>query len=223
MHGWLLCRVYFIPQVCGLVARGQRQLWTSVVCSMLNNAWVAALLCALHFHRSAAWWLGESANFGQLNICCLLNAQQCMYCCCAVYFVCTGPQPGGCESANFLCMAALLCTEWSIDCNVMCFICRSAAWWLGENANFGTGEYAWAPKPLPQQLVTQLEAADGADQQQLAAAAMALNPVLCLLIARLQRVMVAGLWEVRLAAAQVRDVRYKLFSNGTPYRRPSMC
>jgi hypothetical protein len=52
--------------------------------------------------------------------------------------------------------------------------------------------------------VTQLEAADGADQQQLAAAAMALNPVLCLLIARLQRVMVSGLWEVRLAAAQVR-------------------
>jgi hypothetical protein len=81
---------------------------------------------------------------------------------------------------------------------------RSAAWWLGENANFGTGEYAWALKPLPQQLVTQLEAADGADQQQLAAAAMALNPVLCLLIARLQRVMVTGLWEVRLAAAQVR-------------------
>ncbi|WIA41108.1 hypothetical protein OEZ86_004737 [Tetradesmus obliquus] len=84
----------------------------------------------------------------------------------------------------------------------MVSLARSAAWWLGENANFGTGEYAWAPKPLPQQLVTQLEAADGADQQQLAAAAMALNPVLCLLIARLQRVLVAGLWEVRLAAAQ---------------------
>uniref|UniRef100_A0A383W189 SH3 domain-containing protein n=1 Tax=Tetradesmus obliquus TaxID=3088 RepID=A0A383W189_TETOB len=84
----------------------------------------------------------------------------------------------------------------------MVALARSAAWWLGENANFGTSEYAWAPKPLPQQLVTQLEAADGADQQQLAAAAMALNPVLCLLIARLQRVLVAGLWEVRLAAAQ---------------------
>ncbi|KAF6252279.1 hypothetical protein COO60DRAFT_1704362 [Scenedesmus sp. NREL 46B-D3] len=84
----------------------------------------------------------------------------------------------------------------------MVALARSAAWWLGENANFGTGEYAWAPKPLPQQLVAQLEAADGADQQQLAAAAMALNPVLCLLIARLQRVMVTGLWEVRLAAAQ---------------------
>jgi hypothetical protein len=91
-------------------------------------------------------------------------------------------------------------------CCTVSFARRSAAWWLGENANFGTGEYAWAPKPLPQQLVTQLEAADGADQQQLAAAAMALNPVLCLLIARLQRVMVAGLWEVRLAAAQVRGL-----------------
>lgn len=84
-----------------------------------------------------------------------------------------------------------------------CMWCRSAAWWLGENANFGTGEYAWAPKQLAPELVQQLETADGATQQQLAAAAVAANPVLCLLIARLQRVVVAGLWEVRIAAAQV--------------------
>jgi hypothetical protein len=38
----------------------------------------------------------------------------------------------------------------------------------------------------------------------MAAAAVAMNPVLALLIARLQRVMVTGLWEVRIAAAQVK-------------------
>jgi hypothetical protein len=37
----------------------------------------------------------------------------------------------------------------------------------------------------------------------MAAAAVALNPVLALLMARLQRVLVTGLWEVRIAAAQV--------------------
>lgn len=81
---------------------------------------------------------------------------------------------------------------------------RSAAWWLGENANFGAGEYAWAPRPLTPELVQQLEAADGCSQAQMAAAAVAMNPVLSVLIARLQRVMVTGLWEVRVAAAQVR-------------------
>lgn len=82
---------------------------------------------------------------------------------------------------------------------------RSAAWWLGENANFGAGEYAWSPRPLTPELVQQLAAADGCSQAQMAAAAVAMNPVLALLIARLQRVMVTGLWEVRLAAAQVRQ------------------
>jgi hypothetical protein len=52
--------------------------------------------------------------------------------------------------------------------------------------------------------VQQLAAADGCSQAQMAAAAVAMNPVLSLLIARLQRVMVTGLWEVRIAAAQVR-------------------
>lgn len=80
---------------------------------------------------------------------------------------------------------------------------RSAAWWLGENGNFGAGEYAWMPRPLTAELVAQLAAADSCSQAQMAAAAVAMNPVLALIIARLQRVMVTGLWEVRLAAAQV--------------------
>lgn len=80
---------------------------------------------------------------------------------------------------------------------------RSAAWWLGENANFGAGEYAWQPRPLSPHLIAQLEEADGCSQQQLAAAAVEANPMLALLIARLQRVMMTGLWEVRIAAAQV--------------------
>lgn len=88
---------------------------------------------------------------------------------------------------------------------------RSAAWWLGENANFGAGEYAWTPRPLTPELVQQLAAADGCSQAQMAAAAVSMNPVLSLLIARLQRVMVTGLWEVRIAAAQV----------GVHCRRPS--
>jgi hypothetical protein len=84
------------------------------------------------------------------------------------------------------------------------YTCRSAAWWLGENANFGSGEYAWAPSPLAPEFVQQLAEADGCSQAQMAAAAVSMNPVLALLIARLQRVMVTGLWEVRVAAAQVR-------------------
>ncbi|KAF8062701.1 SPAC3H8.02 [Scenedesmus sp. PABB004] len=84
----------------------------------------------------------------------------------------------------------------------MVALSRSAAWWLGENANFGCNEYAWTPSPPPPALVAALADADGASQAQLAAAAVAANPVLALLIARLQRVLVSGGWELRLAAAQ---------------------
>lgn len=98
----------------------------------------------------------------------------------------------------------------------MISLSRSAAWWLGENANFGTGEYAWQQRNLPDQLAQQLESADSASQQQLAAAAVAINPVLAMLIARLQRVMVTGLWEVRIAAAQA--LAKIAIRSGEPFR-----
>lgn len=98
----------------------------------------------------------------------------------------------------------------------MVALSRSAAWWIGENANFGTGEYGWKPQTLPDEIVRQLESADGANQQQLAAAAIAINPLLSMLIARLQRVMVTGLWEIRIAAAQA--ITKIAIRSGEPFR-----
>eukprot|EP00879_Flechtneria_rotunda_P022502 GHRR01023753.1.p1 GENE.GHRR01023753.1~~GHRR01023753.1.p1 ORF type:complete len:1357 (+),score=559.90 GHRR01023753.1:692-4762(+) len=98
---------------------------------------------------------------------------------------------------------------------------RSAAWWLGENGNFGVGEYAWQPQPLPAELVQQLETADSCSQGRMATAAVAANPVLCMLIARLQRVMLTGLWEVRIAAAQA--LAKIAVRSGEPFRVQCYC
>ena len=103
----------------------------------------------------------------------------------------------------------------------MVALSRSAAWWIGENANFGSGEYSWKPRDLPDQIVQQLESADGANQQQLAAAAISINPVLAMLIARLQRVMVTGLWEIRIAAAQA--ITKIAIRSGEPFRIQCYC
>eukprot|EP00878_Enallax_costatus_P001838 GHUV01001996.1.p1 GENE.GHUV01001996.1~~GHUV01001996.1.p1 ORF type:complete len:1153 (+),score=396.09 GHUV01001996.1:337-3795(+) len=98
---------------------------------------------------------------------------------------------------------------------------RSAAWWIGDNANFGSGEYSWKPRTMPDQIVQQLESADGANQQQLAAAAIAINPILAMLIAGLQRVMVTGLWEIRAAAAQA--ITKVAIRSGEPFRIQCYC
>ncbi|KAI8462946.1 MAG: hypothetical protein J3K34DRAFT_527396 [Monoraphidium minutum] len=79
---------------------------------------------------------------------------------------------------------------------------RSAAWWLGENANFATNEFVWKPRPPPPALGAALETADGVPQELLAAAAVAANPLLSMILTHLQRAMVAAPWEVRIATAQ---------------------
>jgi hypothetical protein len=65
---------------------------------------------------------------------------------------------------------------------------RSAAWWLGENANFATNEFIWKPRPPPPALAAALETADGMPQELLAAAAVGANPLLCMILTHLQRV-----------------------------------
>lgn len=89
----------------------------------------------------------------------------------------------------------------------------SAVWWLGENANFGAGEYAWQPAPLPPALLMALQDADSASQERLVEAAATMNPVMAMLLARLQRLLVSGSWEIRVAAAQVRQCCHVLSCN----------
>lgn len=81
--------------------------------------------------------------------------------------------------------------------------CRSVAWWLGENANFGANEFAWSPRLPPPDMIEGLTTAEGMSQDQLALAAVSSNPVLSMILTHLQRTMLAGSWEVRNAAAQV--------------------
>jgi hypothetical protein len=145
-------------------------------------------------------------------------------------------------------------------------LARSAAWWLGENANYACGEFAWAPRRVPEELADALAEWGGggraagkktskkkkkrgrdadssssdsssssddddhdddlghgrrsnnprrsrnhrnhrapvlpAGPELLAAAAASTNPLLTVVIAHLQRALVAGSWEVRVAAAQ---------------------
>ncbi|GBF93132.1 hypothetical protein Rsub_05861 [Raphidocelis subcapitata] len=93
---------------------------------------------------------------------------------------------------------------------------RSAVWWLGENANFATNEFAWRPRGAPAPLAEALETADGVPQELLAAAAVAVNPLLSLILTHLQRAMLAGSWEVRMAAAQA--VSKVAVRSGEPFR-----
>jgi hypothetical protein len=81
--------------------------------------------------------------------------------------------------------------------------CRASAWWLGENINFAANEFAWQQRLPPGALVSALMKADTTEAGQLAAAAAAANPLLAMALARLQRALLGGCWEVRMAAVQV--------------------
>lgn len=80
-------------------------------------------------------------------------------------------------------------------------LCRSVAWWLGENANMATSVWAW--KPVRPAAVTDILNDDqGSPQDKLATVAVATNPVLAMVMSHLQRAMVTGQWEMRATAAQ---------------------
>lgn len=122
----------------------------------------------------------------------------------------------------------------------MMSLVRSAAWWLGENANFATAEYVWKPrqgkaiKKLSNMLNPDVQngkdkkAKEGQDgntvlpgvdlsyAEKVVHAAMALNPLLAMIISQLQRAMLSGAWDVRVASGQ--SLAKIAVRSGEPFR-----
>lgn len=63
-------------------------------------------------------------------------------------------------------------------------------WFLGENANYAAGEYAWESATSPSTALMML------DGDKMVAAASSRNPTLAGAIIRLQRCAISGSWEV---------------------------
>lgn len=63
-------------------------------------------------------------------------------------------------------------------------------WFLGENANYAAGEYAWESATSPSTALMML------DGDKMVAAASSRNPTLAGAITRLQRCAISGSWEV---------------------------
>ena len=63
-------------------------------------------------------------------------------------------------------------------------------WFLGENANYAAGEYAWESATSPSTALMML------DGEKMVAAASSRNPTLAGAITRLQRCAISGSWEV---------------------------
>ena len=63
-------------------------------------------------------------------------------------------------------------------------------WFLGENANYAAAEYAWQSATPPGAALMMLEA------ERMVAAAGIRNPTMAAALARLQRCVLVGTWEV---------------------------
>lgn len=63
-------------------------------------------------------------------------------------------------------------------------------WFLGENANYAAGEYAWESATSPSTALMML------DGDKMVAAASSRNPTLAGAITRLERCAISGSWEV---------------------------
>jgi len=80
---------------------------------------------------------------------------------------------------------------------------RAAAWFLGENANYATSEYAWndrAPSAPPFRHPRDFAAGGGAEGALAQAAAS--NPPMAQVVAELHRCVLAGAWGTRLEAVR---------------------
>lgn len=87
---------------------------------------------------------------------------------------------------------------------------QAAVWFLGENANYAAGEYAWESATSPSTALMML------DGDKMVAAASSRNPTLAGAITRLQRCAISGSWEVRIIAAQA--LVTVAIRSGEPYR-----
>jgi hypothetical protein len=87
---------------------------------------------------------------------------------------------------------------------------QAAVWFLGENANYAAGEYAWESATSPSTALMML------DGDKMVAAASSRNPTLVGAITRLQRCAISGSWEVRIIAAQA--LVTVAIRSGEPYR-----
>eukprot|EP00873_Tetraselmis_striata_P008154 jgi/Tetstr1/428418/TSEL_018432.t1 len=86
---------------------------------------------------------------------------------------------------------------------------RVAAWWLGANANLGSGELVWERRPSAQ-------AHDGEPALEVLAAAARRSPAMVAVIGQLQKAMLTGAWQVRVAAAQA--LGKVAIRSGEPFR-----
>ncbi|GBG71889.1 hypothetical protein CBR_g10825 [Chara braunii] len=84
-------------------------------------------------------------------------------------------------------------------------------WFLGDNANFAAGEYAWEPPDSA--ALGLLRMMEGSA---MLSAAAGRNATLALSIARLQRTVFCGSWEVRIVATQA--LMTIALRSGEPYR-----
>ncbi|GJP37964.1 hypothetical protein CLOM_g22409 [Closterium sp. NIES-68] len=89
-------------------------------------------------------------------------------------------------------------------------IVQAAIWFLGENANFAAGEYAWESATPPGAALMLLDA------ERMVAAAGVRNPTLAQAMQRLQRCATSGAWEDRVVA--VYALMTVALRSGEPYR-----
>ncbi|CAI5964662.1 unnamed protein product [Closterium sp. NIES-64] len=89
-------------------------------------------------------------------------------------------------------------------------ITHAAIWFLGENANFAAGEYAWESATPPGAALMLLDA------ESMVAAAGVRNPTLAQAMQRLQRTATTGAWEDRVVA--VYALMTVALRSGEPYR-----
>ena len=90
---------------------------------------------------------------------------------------------------------------------------RCAASFLGENANYAAGEYAWQDRPVP--IVTGGPDTEDASLSHVASCEAA-NPILSAAIERLECLLAEGVWEVRASAA--RALAKIAVRSGEPFR-----
>lgn len=75
-------------------------------------------------------------------------------------------------------------------CLALLTVLNDQVWFLGENANYAAGEYAWESATSPSTALMML------DGDKMVAAASSRNPTLVGAITRLQRCAISGSWEV---------------------------